>query len=56
MKDKSHDEAMAELFRDDPQFAADYLNDLMLDGEPADLRVALRQIAQDPLTQSASAI
>jgi len=46
MKDRSHDEAMAELFRDDPQFAADYLNDLLQDGEPADLLVALRQIAQ----------
>jgi hypothetical protein len=46
MKDKSHEEAMAELFRDDPQFAADYLNDLLLDGEPADLLVALRQITQ----------
>ena len=37
---------MVQLFRDDPQFAADYLNDLLLDGEPADLLVALRQIAQ----------
>jgi hypothetical protein len=46
MKDRSHDEAMAELFRDDPQFAAEYLNDLLQDGEPADLLVALRQIAQ----------
>jgi len=46
MKDRSHEEAMVELFRDDPQFAADYLNDLLLDGEPADLLVALRQIAQ----------
>ena len=46
MKDRSHEEAMVELFRDDPQFAADYLNDLLLDGEPADLQVALRQIAQ----------
>jgi probable addiction module antidote protein len=45
MKDRSHDEAMTELFRDDPQFAADYLNDLLQDGEPADLLVALRQIA-----------
>jgi len=45
MKDRSHDEAMAELFRDDPQFAAEYLNDLLQDGEPADLLVALRQIA-----------
>lgn len=46
MKDRSHDEAMAELFRDDPQFAAEYLNDLLQDGEPADLLIALRQIAQ----------
>jgi DNA-binding phage protein len=46
MKDRSHEEAMAQLFRDDPQFAADYLNDLLLDGEPVDLLVALRQIAQ----------
>jgi len=46
MKDRSHHEAMAELFRDDPQFAAEYLNDLLQDGEPADLLVALRQIAQ----------
>ena len=46
MKDRSHDEAMAELFRDDPQFAAEYLNELLQDGEPADLLVALRQIAQ----------
>lgn len=46
MRDQNHDEAMAELFRDDPQFAAEYLNDLLQDGEPADLLVALRQIAQ----------
>jgi probable addiction module antidote protein len=46
VKDRSHDEAMAELFRDDPQLAADYLNDLLQGGEPADLLVALRQIAQ----------
>ena len=46
MKDRSHEEAMVQLFRDDPQFAADYLNELLLDGEPADLLVALRQIAQ----------
>ena len=45
MRDRSHDEAMAELFREDPQFAAEYLNDLLQDGEQADLLVALRQIA-----------
>ena len=31
MKDRSHDEAMAELFRDDVQFAAEYLNELLRD-------------------------
>lgn len=46
MKDRSHDEAMAELFREDPAFAAEYLNQLLQDGEPADLLVALRQLAQ----------
>ena len=46
MKDRSHDDAMAELFREDPAFAAEYLNQLLQDGEPADLMVALRQIAQ----------
>jgi probable addiction module antidote protein len=45
MKDRSHDEAMSELFRDDLQFAAEYLNGVLEDGEPADLLVALRQIA-----------
>ncbi len=46
MKDRSHDEAMAELSQEDPAFAAEYLNQLLLDGEPADLLVALRQMAQ----------
>ena len=46
MKDRSHDDAMAELFKDDPAFAAEYLNQLLQDGEPADLLVALRQLAQ----------
>lgn len=45
MRDRSHDEAMAELFREDPEFAAEYLNQLLQDGEPADLLVALRQMA-----------
>ncbi|CDW92551.1 Putative addiction module antidote protein [Thiomonas sp. CB2] len=46
MKDRSHDEAMAELFKEDPAFAAEYLNQLLQDGEPSDLLVALRQMAQ----------
>ena len=46
MKDREHDESMAELFRDDPAFATQYLNDVLEDGDQADLLVALRQIAQ----------
>lgn len=46
MKDRSHDDAMAELFKDDPAFAAEYLTQLLQEGEPADLLLALRQMAQ----------
>lgn len=46
MRDRDHDEAMAELFKDDPVFAAEYLNQVLQDGEPSDLLVALRQMAQ----------
>ena len=46
MRDRDHDEAMAEMFKEDPVFAAEYLNQVLQDGEPADLMVALRQMAQ----------
>lgn len=46
MKDRAHDESMAELFREDPAFATQYLNDVLDEGDQADLLVALRQIAQ----------
>lgn len=46
VKDRSHDEAMAELFRDDPAFAAHYLDEILRDGGQTDLLVALRQLAQ----------
>ena len=46
MKDRDHDEAMAELFRDDPAFAAEYLSQILKNGEPAKLLVALCQMAQ----------
>lgn len=45
MKDRSHDDAMVELFSDDPEFAAHYLDEILRDGEPADLLIALRQMA-----------
>jgi DNA-binding phage protein len=46
MNDRSRDEAMAELFREDSVFATECLNQLIQDGEPADLLMALRQMAQ----------
>ncbi len=46
MKDRTHDESMAELFREDPAFATQYLNNVLEEGEQADLLVALRQVAQ----------
>jgi len=46
MKDRHHDDSMAELFRDDPAFAVDYLNCIIEEGEQADLLVALRQMAK----------
>jgi probable addiction module antidote protein len=45
MKDRAHDEAMAELFRADPAFAIEYLNSVIEEGEQADVLIALRQIA-----------
>jgi probable addiction module antidote protein len=41
---RSHDEAMAELFRDDPALAAEYLNSVMDDGSQAELMIALRHV------------
>ena len=46
MKDRAHDDAMAELFGEDPDFAARYLNDILAEGDPRDLLIALRQMAQ----------
>lgn len=46
MKDRSHDDAMAELFRDDPALAAATLNALLADGDQGELLVALRQMAK----------
>lgn len=46
MKDRAHDEAMAELFREDAAFATQYLNNILEEGDQADLLIALRQIAK----------
>ncbi len=46
MKDQSHDDAMAELFRDDPAFAAATLDAILADGDQGELMVTLRQMAK----------
>ena len=45
MKDRSHDEAMAEIFRNNPSYAIELLNSILEDGEQAELLIALRQMA-----------
>jgi probable addiction module antidote protein len=46
IKDKPHDEAMAELYQQDPVYAVQMLNSILEDGEQAELLVALRQMAK----------
>jgi probable addiction module antidote protein len=46
MKSRSHDEAMAELYRNDPAFALEVVNDILEDGTQAELLIALRQMTQ----------
>ena len=46
MKDRAHDEGMAELFREDIAFATQYLNSILEEGDQADLMMALRQMAK----------
>ena len=46
MKSRSHDAAMAELYRNDPAFALEVVNDILEDGTQAELLIALRQMAQ----------
>ncbi len=45
MNDRSHDEAMSELFREDPTYAAELLAAVRQDGTPAELAIMLRQMA-----------
>ena len=42
---RSHEEATIESFRKDPQFAAEYLNAILEDGDQEELLIALRSKA-----------
>jgi probable addiction module antidote protein len=46
MKARTHDEAMAELFKEDPAYAVKLLNAILEDGEQGELLIALRQMAK----------
>ncbi|NMZ51738.1 transcriptional regulator [Pseudomonas poae] len=46
MKDRSHDEAMAEQLFADPDYAAEILGVVRTDGDKAELAILLRQIAR----------
>jgi probable addiction module antidote protein len=46
MKDRTHDEAMAELYREDPAYALQLLNSILEDGDQGELLIALRQMAK----------
>ncbi|NHC62685.1 DNA-binding protein [Paenalcaligenes suwonensis] len=44
MKSRTHDAAMAELYRSDPALALDVLNGILQDGDQAELLIMLRQL------------
>ena len=46
MRSRSRDEAMAEIFREDPDYAAALLNDILADGDQGALLVTLRQMSK----------
>ncbi|WP_374607508.1 helix-turn-helix domain-containing transcriptional regulator [Diaphorobacter nitroreducens] len=46
MKSRPHDEAMAEMYRDDPALALEVINDILADGDQSELLIVLRQMAQ----------
>lgn len=44
MPDRSHDDAMAEFYREDPEFALGLLNEILEDGAQQELLVMMRQM------------
>lgn len=46
MRSRSHDEAMADLYRSDPALALETINQILEDGDQDELLIVLRQLAQ----------
>jgi DNA-binding phage protein len=44
MKDRAHEDVMAELFRKDPAYALELLKSILKDGNREELQIMLRQI------------
>ena len=43
---RSHEQATVESFRKDPQFAAEYLNAVLADGDQEEVMLALRRLSK----------
>jgi len=43
---RNHEEATVEMFRNDPELAAEYLNSILADGDESDLMLALRTLSK----------
>lgn len=46
MKDRKHDDAMAEVYQADPAYAFQLLNSILEDGDQGELLITLRQMAK----------
>lgn len=46
MKSRAHDEAMADLYRKDPEFALQVINNILENGDQGELLIVLRQMAK----------
>ena len=48
MKDRAHDDAMAEMYREDPEFARQVINSILADenGDQGELLIVLRHMAK----------
>ncbi|SRR6266567_3968512 len=46
MRDRSHDDAMAEILGKDPAYAIELVNSILEDGDQAELLITLRQMTK----------
>jgi len=44
---RNHEEVVVEILRDDPEAAAEYLNQVLTDGDQAEILLAIRYLVPD---------